>query len=253
MKRKLLALVILQFAALSVHAAEAFTVRTSDGITVHGDIYMSEGASLSAPLILLFHQGGGDSRGEYGPLVPTLLDDGYNLVAIDQRSGGERFEGVNRTLAGIGDSSYGYCDALPDLEAALSFARERGFDGPTAVWGSSYSATLVFRLAVDHPDEIDAVLAFSPASGEPMAGCRPEPYSATITQPVLSLRPASEMEIASVAEQHALFEKHGHQTYVADPGVHGSSMLSEARVGAPVVETWKVVRTFLRNSLSGPD
>ena len=58
------------------------------------------------------------------------------------------------------------------------------------------------------------------------------------------------MEIASVASQHALFEQHGHQTYVADPGVHGSSMLNETRVDAPVAETWEVVSTFLHNSLS---
>ena len=96
----MLALAILQFTALCGHAGETFTVRTSDGVTVHGEIYMPEGASHADPLILLFHQGGGDSRGEYGPLVPILLDHGYNLVAIDQRSGGDRFERVNRTVAG---------------------------------------------------------------------------------------------------------------------------------------------------------
>ena len=253
MTRKVLALVLLPFVAIDVLATESFTVQTSDGVTVHGDVYMLEGASRSDPLILLFHQGGGDSRGEYGPIVPVLLNHGYNLVAIDQRSGGDRFRGINRTVAGIGDTQYGYCDALPDLEAALSYAREQGFDGPVAVWGSSYSATLVFKLAADHPDIIDAVLAFSPASGEPMTGCVPDPYSAVVTQPVLALRPASEMEIASVADQHILFQQHGHQNFIANPGAHGSSMLVEARVGAPVEATWEVVRTFLRNSLSDQD
>jgi pimeloyl-ACP methyl ester carboxylesterase len=34
---------------------------------------------------------------------------------------------------------------------------------PIIVWGSGYSASLVFLLAASHPDTIDAVLAFSPA------------------------------------------------------------------------------------------
>ena len=228
---------------------ESVSMQTADGVTVYGEIYTASGVPTSAPLILLFHQGGGDSRGEYAPLVPRLLAEGYNLVAIDQRRGGERFDGVNRTLAGVGDAEYSYCDVMPDLEAALDFARERGFDGPTAAWGSSYSAALVFRLATTRADEIDAVIAFSPASGEPMAGCMPEDVSADITQPVLALRPVREMEVPYVPGQMALFEEQGHRTYVADPGVHGSSMLNETRVGASVDATWDVVLGFLEESL----
>jgi len=140
---------------------------------------------------------------------------------------------------------------MPDLEAALTFARAEGFTGPTAAWGSSYSAALIFKLGVDHPDEIDAIVAFSAASGEPMAGCMPEPYSAEITQPVLALRPSREMEVPYVPGQMALFEQHGHQTYVADPGVHGSSMLNASRVGAPTDDTWNVVLDFLARTLGG--
>jgi alpha-beta hydrolase superfamily lysophospholipase len=228
---------------------ESVTMQTTDGITVHGEIYTAPGVAKSAPLILLFHQGGGDSRGEYAPLVPRLLAEGYNLVAIDQRRGGDRFDGDNRTLAGVGEAEYSYCDVMPDLEAALDYARERGFDGPTAAWGSSYSAALVFRLASARDDEIDAIVAFSPASGEPMAGCMPEDVSADVRQPVLALRPAREMQVPYVPGQMSLFEEQGHRTYVADPGVHGSSMLNEARVGASVDATWAVVLGFLRENL----
>jgi alpha-beta hydrolase superfamily lysophospholipase len=223
---------------------------TSDGVTVFGDIYRGDDIPVNAPLILLFHQGGGDSRGEYTPLVSRLLDSGYNLLAIDQRRGGDRFGGVNRTLERAGDSGYGYCDAMPDLEAALDFARAEGFTGRIAAWGSSYSAALVFKLAADHPGELDAVVAFSPASGEPMAGCNPEAYSDAVTQPVLALRPAREMEVPYVPGQMALFREHGHRTYVADPGVHGSSMLVADRVGAPTDDTWAVVLQFLEEALA---
>ena len=48
-----------------------------------------------------------------------------------------------------------------------------------------------------------------------------------------------------MSAQLAEFEAQGHLTYVADPGVHGSSMLDPERVGADTEKTWRVVETFL--------
>ena len=45
------------------------------------------------------------------------------------------------------------------------------------------------------------------------------------------------------------FEAHGIQTYVADPGVHGSSMLNAERVGASTEATWTAVLKFLDAAL----
>ena len=47
------------------------------------------------------------------------------------------------------------------------------------------------------------------------------------------------------------FERFGVQTYVADPGVHGSSMLNAERVGASTEATWQVVLDFLAATLVG--
>ncbi len=243
-------LVSLAISSVGLAKGQEIQFETSDAVIVYGDVYRMTDTLKSAPVILLFHQGGGDTRGEYSPLVVRLIEQGYNLVAIDQRRGGDRFDGNNRTLAGVGDAEYSYCDVYPDLEGALQFAREYGFSGKTAIWGSSYSAALVFKLGVEHSDEIDAVLAFSPASGQPMTGCRPEPYSERITQPVLALRPIGELEVPYVPGQMKLFQEHGHQTYVADPGVHGSSMLNESRVGASTEATWSVVLAFLEENLN---
>ncbi|MEQ8205666.1 MAG: alpha/beta fold hydrolase [Woeseia sp.] len=227
---------------------------TSDGVLVYGDLYLAPDRQKDAPLILLFHQGGGDARGEYGPLVDHLLAEGYHALAIDQRRGGDRFGMFNRTSERFDAQrrSYedvSYCDAYADLQAALQFADSYGFTGPRVAWGSSYSAALAIRLAAENADDIDAVLAFSPASGDAMAGCQPEQYSDRVTQPMLALRPISEMQAPSVPVQLELFREQGHQTHVADPGVHGSSMLNESRVGAPTDETWKVVLDFIRASL----
>ena len=246
--KPLFILIALLAAALANAKGLEVSFQTSDDVTIYGDLYQAGDTPKSAPMILLFHQGAGDARGEYMPLVSRLVSQGYNLLAIDQRTGGNRFGHENRTVAGIQDMEYSYCDAYPDLEAALEYAIDSGFTGKFAAWGSSYSAALVFRLASEHPNEIDTVLAFSPASGKAMAGCQPELYSDKVTQPLLALRPIGEMEPPHVGEQMKLFAEHGHQTYVADPGVHGSSMLNSARVEGSTEETWQLVLEFLDKS-----
>jgi alpha-beta hydrolase superfamily lysophospholipase len=238
-------------AALTAHAdSETFTFDTTDGVTVYGEVYEATGMPKTAPVILLFHQGAHNSRAEYEPIIPRLLNAGYHAVAIDQRRGGERFGGINRTLKGVGDTEYSYCDVYPDLEGSMRYAKDYGFSGPLVAWGSSYSAALVFKLGADYPQEIDMVLAFSSASGEAMEGCKPESYSQSITQPVLALRPIGEMEVPYVPGQMQLYQEHGHQTYIADPAVHASSMLNEVRVGASTEATWSVALGFLNEKLA---
>jgi len=240
-------------ASVAMGATEEITFEAADGVKIYGEIYQNEGATLDAPLVMLFHQGGGDSRGEYEPLVGRLLEAGYIAVAIDQRNGGERFGGVNRTMAGLGKVTFGYCQAYPDLEATLKYVVGRGYTGKRAAWGSSYSAALVFQLAADHGAELDAILAFSPANGKALADCLPGRFSADLKLPVLALRPSREMGNESTREQLAMFEKQGHQTFVADPGVHGSSMLNAERVGESTEKTWLVVLEFLAENIDKKD
>ncbi len=247
---KALTSICLLLVAVNVCAAsEQVSFDTADGVRVYGDIYRSAEGD-SAPIILQFHQGGGDARGEYGLIASRLLENGYNVLAIDQRAGGDRFDSVNRTMAALDGKEYGYCDAYPDLEAALGYVREEGFGGPLAIWGSSYSAALVFQLGVKNRDEVSAILGFSPASGPPLAECSLLPYLSQLTIPALVLRPQSEFEIESVQAQMQEFEAHDIQTYIANPGVHGSSMLNAERVGESTEAAWEVVLKFLAANLS---
>ncbi|MFT5232220.1 MAG: hypothetical protein ACI9UQ_000239 [Candidatus Krumholzibacteriia bacterium] len=116
-------------------------------------------------------------------------------------------------------------------------------------WDSSYSAALVFQLATDHVDELAAILVFSPVSGEALADCKPEKHSGELEVPVLALRSAREMENESTQKQLALFKEQGLQAFVADPGVHGSSMLNAERVGAATDKTWAVGLGFLADNI----
>jgi pimeloyl-ACP methyl ester carboxylesterase len=222
---------------------EEVTFQAADGVNLYADLYAT--GDRSAPVVLLFHQAGSNARAEYGPIVPRLIERGYNILAVDQRSGGTRLGGVNRTASAFEGASPSYCDAYPDLEAALAFVNEAGFDGPRIVWGSSYSAALVIRLAAEHPEEVNAVLAFSPASGDPMGECQPGPFLENLETPILALRPAPEMENPRVRSQLEQFQELGHATYVAENGVHGSSMLNPERVEGSVEKTWTAVEAFL--------
>ena len=219
---------------------------TPDSIKVFGDLYEQD---KGTDIILLFHQGGSNARGEYAPIIPKLTEKGFNVLAIDQRSGGQYYGSYNRTLANVptnifGDG-YGYCDAYNNLETALDYVISAGFTGDKILWGSSYSASLAIQLADKRKSDVSGVLAFSPASGNSMKDCLPDQYFETVKLPLIILRPPNEMESESSKAQLALAEKYNHQTYVAQYGVHGSSMLVEARVGNEVGETWEVVFSFL--------
>lgn len=78
-----------------------------------------------------------------------------------------------------------------------------------------------------------------------MADCKADPFVASLTVPALALRPASEMQTESTQQQFELFEKNGIRTYIAEEGVHGSSMLVQDRVEGDVSPTWEVVLEFL--------
>ena len=222
------------------------TFYTSDSIKIYGDLYEFD---KSGPTILLFHQGGSNARAEYGSIIPKLTEAGFNVLAIDQRVGGQIYGNYNRTLAEISDHSfdnpYGYCDAYNNLEATMEFAIAQGFGGNLIAWGSSYSAALAVQLAHKNPESIDAVLAFSPASGGSMTDCLASPYLETLEVPLLLLRPPNEMESESVRAQFALAQQFGHQTFAAPYGIHGSSMLVQDRVNNDVSGTWNVVFSFL--------
>ena len=232
-RRVLIALVMVGvgFQGQEARGQEPVTFPATDGATVHGYLYQTDPDSTRV-LILAFHQGRANGRGEYGPIASRLNDAGYDLLAIDQRSGGDLFGGENRTAAEHGESSY--CEVAPDLAGTLRYARQARPDVPIVLWGSSYTGALALRLAATNPEGVVGVLGFSPASGGPMAECRAGEVSGQIEVPVLVLRPKSEMEIESSRLQFERFGEQGHSTFVSDPGTHGSSMLVEARVEGSV-------------------
>lgn len=237
--------------AAQAAAPRAVRFAAADGATVFADLQLASGSG-EAPLVMLFHQAGASGRGEYAEIVPRLLDAGYSVLVVDLRSGGGRFGGINRTVARRRGGDPGYCAVYPDLEGALRYAQTAGRWNGIVAWGSSYSAALVIQLAAKHPDDLLAVLAFSPASGGPMEACAPDLFAANVTIPTLVLRPEDEMRTPRTRRQLERLADLGFETFVANDGVHGSSMLVEGRARGPVEATWETVLGFLER-VTGPD
>lgn len=133
---------------------------SKDGLLITADYYEVKG---SETFILLFHQAGW-SRGEYKEIAPKLNTLGYNCLAIDQRSGGAVNSVTNQTnqKAVATGKETTYLDAYQDIEATVAYAQKAYSPKKIVIWGSSYSSSLVLKYAGDHPDQIDAAMAFSP-------------------------------------------------------------------------------------------
>jgi pimeloyl-ACP methyl ester carboxylesterase len=133
-----------------------------DGLKVTADSYANVKGE-NVPFIVLCHQAGW-SRGEYREIAPKLNQLGFNCVAIDQRSGGEVNEVKNETFARAKaeGKDTNFTDAEQDIIAALKAAKKSNPNSKIILWGSSYSSALSLRIAGEHPELIDGVLAFAP-------------------------------------------------------------------------------------------
>lgn len=217
------------------------TFKAVDGETVYGDLHMAT-QNEAAPLIILFHQAGSNGRGEYASIIPKLKAKGYSLLVVDQRSGGGHYGSENRTVKARGSKTK-YCAAYPDMEGALAYAKTKSNGSSIFAWGSSYSAALVLKLASEHGQDLAGVLSFSPATGKAMGECNANNFISAVNIPALGLRPDSEMK--SGAAQKQMYLAQGLEYFVAQDGVHGSSMLDPARAKGDTTPTWKAVLAFL--------
>ncbi|HXD14369.1 MAG TPA: alpha/beta fold hydrolase [Xanthobacteraceae bacterium] len=213
----------------------------SDNVTIFADYY--GGRDAGRPLILLFHQAG-SNRAEYAPIAPMLTTLGFDALAIDQRSGGSLWGRANETVQHLGRSE-DYDAALHDLEAALVWAKSSGRSGPVIVWGSSYSAALVFLLAAKHPQDVKALLAFSP--GEYLAGA--SSVRSAAAQLSIPIFVTSAKESGEVAQAKAILDaapaRQKVQFVPHIAGVHGSSTLRSDRNPKGAEENWAAVKAFL--------
>lgn len=240
----IIALLGLPLVALA-RTPEPVVFKAADGVRVYADLYRGP-RGFDGPVIILFHQAGSNAA-EYETIAPRLVELGATALAVDQRSGGRLFGLGNRTAAGLGRRA-DFNEAFADLEAAVGWSVEHGAGFSLVVWGSSYSAASVFRLAAAN-SEIDVLLAFSPGeflgSQHSVAG-----YAAQVKVPTF----VTAGEGSEVREARIIFDMTAASKktfYEPQAGVHGSSTLRPDRNPAGAGANWRAVESFLLENVAG--
>jgi alpha-beta hydrolase superfamily lysophospholipase len=229
--------------AMAKAADRNVVLTASDGVQVYG--IKREPSTSPIGIILLFHQAS-SSADEYDPIAPRLVEMGYATLAIDQRSGGSLY-GKNRTVAELGRSE-SYLAAERDLDAATAWAQKTYPKLPIILWGSSYSASLVFVTAANRRGEIARVLAFSP--GEYFEGkLEVAKVARRVTAPIFVDSAADKEEIEGAKAILAASPSTVKIQYVPKHGVHGSSTLRKDKDPDGYDENWQAVEAFLRRPL----
>ena len=217
------------------------TFESQDNLMITADLYMT--SKSKAPYIILYHQAE-FSRGEYISIAPELNKMGFNCLAIDQRSG-KSARGVENSTAKQAKAlklrTY-YADALPDMEAALKYVKNELKADDIIVWGSSYSASLVFVLGERYPEDIKGILAFSPGEYMKIEDRKIEDYAKSVKCPVFITSSQSEQE-----ECMPIYDKIPSDSktyYIPDfPGLHGSKALWDTYDESS--HYWENVKKFL--------
>ncbi|WP_295419098.1 alpha/beta fold hydrolase [Sulfurovum sp.] len=145
---------------LTAQDYKKITFPSKDGLPISAYLYSD--ANRSKPFILLLHQAG-YSKGEYLEIAPALERMGFNVMAVDLRSGGTVNNVPNETsdMALKKGLDTSYLATIPDIEASLAYSKKHLSQGKLILWGSSYSAGLALYIA-GMDNDIAGVLAFSP-------------------------------------------------------------------------------------------
>lgn len=242
----LTAVAVICLAPRSARAQQPVQFKAADGVEIFGSYYAA--TKSSRPVILLFHQAG-SNRFEYAPIAPKLVAAGFSCLAIDQRWGGEMWGHTNETVKKLGHTETAadkMADLEADLEAALAWARTRNPHRKFILWGSSYSASLVFVVAAQHPEEVAGVLAFSPGEYFQAHPTVIEDAAMKVRVPVFV---TSENDTDQLRQATRIFDAVASRDrvhYKAQFAVHGSSTLRTDRNAKGAAANWAAVTKFLR-------
>ena len=170
---------------------ETISFKASDGLKVTADLYMAH--KSNAPFIILYHQAG-YSRGEYREIAPLLNDMGFNCLAVDQRSGNKVNDVENLTKKEADSEGHAteYLDAIPDIEAAYLYVKYGIKPEKIILWGSSYSAAILFYMGSEHHNNISGILSFAPGNYFKINNKELKTYAARVTCPVFVTSAKSE-------------------------------------------------------------
>lgn len=214
---------------------------SKDNIEIPFHLY--KGVSNDFRTIILLHQANSNKM-EYCSIAKRLQGLGYNVVAVDLRSGGNSngYENISYNTAvsqGLGTS---FKDAYPDVLSIVHFVQQKN-GSPVYLWGSSYSAGWAMRYAKENKGKVAKVIAFSP--GEYYENYSLQDAISGLDIPTFVTSSKSEAnenleELVSVVQQDKL------EWFIPKKeGDHGSKALWESQPSNE--EYWTAVEAFLKN------
>jgi BAAT / Acyl-CoA thioester hydrolase C terminal len=156
---KTILILITYLICLSAIAQKRITFKAPDGVTIFADVYETK---TNDKIMLLCHQAG-YSKGEYFETAKKLNALGYTCVAIDQRSGDSINNDINLTakMATLKKLNTGFIDAEVDIVTAVNHVFNL-YKKKIIVMGSSYSSSLILKIATTLKDKIAATISYSP-------------------------------------------------------------------------------------------
>jgi pimeloyl-ACP methyl ester carboxylesterase len=230
--RAALALGLLAAAPAFAAPREDAVFETSDGFTLHADLFRAPDAR--APVAILLHQFNADRRG-WGPLVPALSEAGFTVLALDQRGQGEskaqRTDGGSqrldvRALASQDRAAVGPIvrAGVGDVKAALAFLAARGVATERVVLvGSSYGCSVALLAAAELP-AVRGLALLSPGAAY---------FGVEVTEPAARFAGtlamfAAEDDAASAESVRRFVQRRGKpdEATVFPSGGHGLALLS---------------------------
>ena len=213
------------------------SIEATDGLVLTADLYES---SPTSHYIILFHQAG-SSRGEFLEIAPRFQKMGYNVLAVDLRSG-SNMNYVNNESAERAREKHlamEMLDAHKDITAAISHVQSLT-SIPVILLGSSYSASLVLEEAAVNVG-VKGVISFSP--GEYFPGHSVKESIKCLDKPAFITATVQEepfvTELTEGLVQRTLFVPQGGE------GVHGARALWKENETSS--EYWLALILFVRS------
>ncbi len=214
---------------------------SSDKLPIAANVYID--AKNTGDFIVLCHMAE-FNKSEYRQIAKKLCKDGYNCMAIDQRSGGSTsgYDNETKLLADKRNLPTGFLDAEKDIEAAVNYASKK-YNRKIILWGSSYSASLALKVGKANPN-VKAIIAFSPGEYFAKDSLVLKNYIRDIGKPVFITSSRDEVNDELVSLIDAMGPKYVTHYRPKGRGEHGSMALWDDVPDN--LEYWKAVETFLK-------
>jgi dienelactone hydrolase len=233
MRWKLTLIAVLLLAAPIVQAAapESVAFESADGFQLKADLWANTDAR--APVALLLHQFNLDRR-SFGLLVPALQQQGFTVLALDQRGQGDsrqqKTPSGERTVdvQGLGRDAVGPIvkAGVADVAAALAFLGRRGIASDRVVLiGASYGCSVAL-LATGVEKRVRAVALLSP--GADYFGVNVLPAARGFQGALLALAAEDDPVKIAPGSAKAMVEAHegAEELLVYPSGGHGVALLA---------------------------